>query len=145
VDYTELFGGEPATMREDLVEQWRTQLGRLDATQHVVTGVQTSPTKDGPSRPPPTSSVPMCGRRSPTAPIWTVGGWWEARLEPVPDGFRISSMTLDPTWQTGDIAVMTGTRHNLAIGRAPAEPGDHVNQARLLSARSDPSRLLFTR
>ena len=47
MDYTELFGGEPATMREDLVEQWRTQLGRLDATQHVVTGVQTSPTKDG--------------------------------------------------------------------------------------------------
>jgi hypothetical protein len=42
------------------------------------------------------------------SPIWTVGGWWEAWLEPVPDGFRISSMTLDPTWQAGDIAVMAG-------------------------------------
>jgi hypothetical protein len=40
VGYTELFGGEPASMsRDDLIEQWRANLGRLDATQHVIANV----------------------------------------------------------------------------------------------------------
>ena len=47
VDYTELFGGEPASMsREDLTEQWRANLERLDATQHLIANVQASVNDD---------------------------------------------------------------------------------------------------
>jgi SnoaL-like domain len=108
VDYTELFGGEPALMsREDLTEQWRANLGRLDATQHVIANVQASVNHDGTVH--ATANVVATHVRAGTAgsPVWTVGGWYDAQLSPSDDGCAISSLTLHSTWQTGNFAVMT--------------------------------------
>ena len=108
VDYTELFGGEPGSAsREDLTEQWRANLGRLDATQHVIVNVQASVNDDGTVH--ATANVVATHVRGDTAgsPIWTVGGWYDAQLSPSDDGYAISSLTLHPTWQTGNFAIMT--------------------------------------
>jgi SnoaL-like domain len=112
VDYTELFGGEPASMsREDLTEQWRANLGPLDATQHVIANVQASVNDDGTVH--ATANVVATHVRAGTAgsPIWTVGGWYDAQLSPSDDGYAISSLKLHPTWQTGNFAIMTALVH----------------------------------
>jgi hypothetical protein len=108
VDYTELYGGEPASMScDDLIEQWRANLGRLDATQHVITNVQASVNDGKTVR--ATANVVATHVRAGAAgsPIWTVGGWYDVQLSPSDDGYAISSLTLHSTWQAGNFAVMT--------------------------------------
>jgi uncharacterized protein len=108
VDFTELFGGEPAWMsREDLAGHWRDQLERIDATQHVIANVQATVSDNGTVH--ATANVVATHVRAGTAggPVWAVGGWYEAQFTPGDDGYVISSLKHHPAWQTGNFAIMT--------------------------------------
>ena len=39
--------------------------------------------------------------------IWTIGGWWDTRLHRDGDRDVIRAITLHPSWQTGDISIMS--------------------------------------
>lgn len=104
-DYTRVFGGEPQSQSGDaLVAQWRELLGRLAATQHLVVGVRVTGTEGDASR----ATANVVGTHLGTDDrMWTVGGWWDTELRRDGDRYLISAITLHPSWQTGDIGVMS--------------------------------------
>lgn len=106
LDYTGLSGGEPGPVRaDDLVETWRRNLSHLDATQHLLTnhvvhvrGGQATATADFQA----THRLgPRVGGR-----LWVLGGSYEYTLVRVGRGWRISGVTMRPTWETGDRTVI---------------------------------------
>lgn len=104
-DYTRVFGGEPQQQSGDeLIAQWQGLLGRLAATQHLVANVRITSGEDGTIR----ATANVVGTHVGTDDrIWTIGGWWDTELRRDGDHYVISAITLHPSWQTGDIGVMS--------------------------------------
>jgi hypothetical protein len=107
IDYTGLVGGEPATVRgADLVGDWRRNLGHLTATQHLLAnqvvragrGADATATADF-------QAVhrlgPLVGGR-----LYVLGGRYEYRLVRVGRDWRISGVTMQPVWESGDRTVI---------------------------------------
>lgn len=104
-DYTRVFGGDPQNQSgDDRMSQWRALLGSLATTQHLITNVRTS-NADGDTAQATANVVGTHVSRD--GRTWTVGGWWDTELRRDGDRYLITSITLHPSWQTGDIAVMT--------------------------------------
>jgi hypothetical protein len=106
VDYTRLGGGKPATVNSaELVGDWQRNLGHLDATQHLLTnqvveerGREATATADFQA----THRIgPMVGGR-----LWVLGGSYEYGLVRVGRGWRISAVTMIPSWESGDRTVI---------------------------------------
>jgi hypothetical protein len=108
LDYTELFGGEASTLSgRQVSDQWRATLDGLDATQHVITGVQAVAAADGSVT--ATANVVAAHVRSadPEHSPWLIGGWYEAAFEPSGDQLTVSALTLHPIWQSGSPEILT--------------------------------------
>jgi SnoaL-like domain len=107
LDYTSLQGGDPATVpRDQLVESWAGLLGKLAATQHLLTNHLVTVSGDTAS----CTAAFQATHLLPNAhgdPIWTLGGSY--RFELVRDGerWRISALTMTATWASGNQQIMS--------------------------------------
>jgi hypothetical protein len=107
LDYTDVFGGDPATSTGvEVVEQWRGMLGALAATQHVITGVEVAAQEATSVHITANVVATHVGGPDVGGQLWTIGGWYEATLD---EGQILSALTLHPLWETG-------TREILGLG-----------------------------
>src|SRR5262245_10008621 len=114
-DYSSLTGADPDYIAgPDLVAEWRSAIGGLDAHQHllglpVVDMSRDQDSEGDGSREAARASVPVVGTHvlagDPGSP-WTVGGTYRMDLRQVEDRWLIVAITLDSRWQTGDRAVL---------------------------------------
>lgn len=105
VDYTALSGGQAETLTgREQAERWRRELGSLDGTQHVVTGVLADITGDVATA---TANVLAWLRRDdvPGGRLWHNGGTYEFELRRVDGAWRITRLTARATWIEGNIGV----------------------------------------
>ena len=106
LDYTQPFGGEPETLTSaELVERWRTQVGHLDSTQHVTSGILVDVDGDHARV---TANVLAHLRREGTlgSPVWHNGGHYDLRLQRSGGGWRITALTAEVSWAEGNSAVL---------------------------------------
>ena len=106
-DRTSLTGGEPYTAPvAQFVEGWRQTLQALDAIHHQITNHVVS--LDGDEA---TCTANMQGTHvlanASGGPMWTVGGRHIYQLKRTPDGWRISGLTFNLQWATGNMNVLT--------------------------------------
>jgi hypothetical protein len=107
LDYTSLQGGEPATVsRDELVASWAGLLGKLQATQHLLTNHLVAVSGNEAS----CTAAFQATHLLPNAhgdPIWTLGGSYRFQL--VRDGatWRISALTMTATWASGNQQIMS--------------------------------------
>ncbi len=101
-DYRSLTGAEPDDIAgPDLVAEWRAALSGLDAHQHLL-GL---PVIDVDADDRAHASVHVVGTHildDDLGSPWVVGGTYRIELRRVADGWRITALTLDTRWQTGD-------------------------------------------
>ena len=101
-DYTSLFGGEVTTAAgAALVGQWRSTLQGFDATQHLITNVQT----DGAGDEATTRSHVRATHRLDDR-FWTVGGVYTHHLQRCATRWRVTYMRIDRLYEEGDRAVL---------------------------------------
>src|SRR5579864_3144490 len=105
-DRTSLFGGEPQTFSPaELVDDYRHNLGNLDAVHHLITCHVIN--IDGDQA---TCAANMQGTHvlanASGGPIWTVGGRHDYQLTRTPSGWRIAGLTFTLQWATGNMNVV---------------------------------------
>lgn len=111
LDYTSLFGGEPATRaREQIIADWSAGLGHLKATQHMIgnrlaevrgdEAVMTAHFQATHVLPVPHGS-----------PTWTLGGRYRFDLarttRPEAAGWHITGLVMTALWADGNQQIMT--------------------------------------
>lgn len=102
INYTSLFGGEPQTLRaEDLIASWRTRLGPLRATQHLLGPIAVDQ-RD-------LHATAACHVRGyhfreglAGGPEWMVAGHYLFSLSQQRSAWRIEGMELELFYQTGN-------------------------------------------
>jgi hypothetical protein len=104
-DYTSLFGGEPDEISgRVLAAEWKGVLTGLDAHQHLL-GPPVVDVENDEAR----AAVHVVGTHvldgDPGSP-WVVGGTYRVVLRRLDGRWRITALTLDTRWQTGDAAVL---------------------------------------
>lgn len=106
VDYTQPFGGEVEHHApESLVGRWREQVGHLDATQHVASGVLVHLDGDRAEVTANASAVLRLDRAGGPV-LWRNGGTTRARMSRTADGWRIAALTLRFAWTDGDPSIL---------------------------------------
>jgi hypothetical protein len=113
LDYTSLQGGEPTTVsRDELVESWAGLLGKLQATQHLLTNHLVTVVGD--------SAVCTAAFRATHLlpndhgdPLWTLGGSYRFELLREGPTWRIGAVTMTAAWASGNQQIMS-----LAAGQA---------------------------
>jgi hypothetical protein len=108
-DFTSLWGGEPETVTgPGLVARWRGMSERLDATQHLITGVL--PEINGDTAAVVASLMAVHRRANATGgSLWTVGGTYRFGLRRAADRWVIDALSLRVAWVDGNQAVVTGS------------------------------------
>jgi hypothetical protein len=104
VDYTSLWGGEPATMTAaDLMRGWKALVPGFTRTQHTI-GIPLIEVDGEKAQ----ANAPVIGHHfidDPAPPggrSWVVGGRYLWQLEKGPAGWRIAGLTLALAWQEGN-------------------------------------------
>jgi len=113
-DYRSLTGAEPGDIAgPDLVAEWREALSWLDSHQHLVGPAVVDIDGESGAR----AAVHILATHvldgDPGSP-WVVGGTYRIELRRVAEEWRITALTLDTRWQTGDGEL---------LARAAARPG----------------------
>ena len=106
LDFTSLWGGEPETVTgTDLAARWRDMSERLDATQHLITGILPEITGDTATV---VASLMAVHRRANATGgvLWTVGGTYRFELRRVTERWIINGLTLQVAWVDGNQAVI---------------------------------------
>lgn len=108
LDFTSLWGGEPETVPgTEVVARWRDMSERLDATQHLITGVL--PVINGDTATVVASLMAVHRRVNATGgPLWTVGGTYRFGLRRAADRWVIHALSLRVAWVDGNQAVISG-------------------------------------
>lgn len=107
LDYTALTGGAPAVLAPgEIVAGWRAGLGGLQHTQHLlgshlveVTGATATATAQF-------QAIHVLPNPH-GGPRWTLGGHYRFELARTADAWRITALTMTPTWGDGNQHVMT--------------------------------------
>lgn len=114
VDYTSLWGGEPATMKAaELMAGWKGLVPGFTRTQHTI-GVAAMEIAGDRA----TANAPVIGHHFIDDPApaggrsWVVGGRYFWELERKPESWRIMKLTLGAAWQEGnlDLPKLAGER-----------------------------------
>lgn len=108
LDYTSLAGGEPTIVTPaELAAGWRATLGGFDFTQHLVSNHLVDLDPDAPRA--EASAQFVATHRLDGAPggeLWTLGGHYRWSLEMVAGRWRVASMTMVATWQSGNAEIL---------------------------------------
>jgi SnoaL-like domain len=120
-DYSSLTAAPPDEIAgPDLVAEWREVLSGLDTHQHVL-GLPVIDVPDDDGREAARAAVHVVATHTlngdPGSP-WIVGGTYRFRLRRVGDRWRISAITLDTRWETGERALLdrAAARRTTAAG-----------------------------
>jgi hypothetical protein len=106
VDYTSLQGGEPATVsRDELIASWAGLLGKLQATQHLLTNHLVTVTGDTAVCTAAFQATHLLANPH-GDPIWTLGGSYRFELVRNRPGWRIGAVTMTATWAGGNQQIM---------------------------------------
>lgn len=118
LDYTSMHGGAPQRLsRNDLTDGWRTALGGLTATQHLVANHLVTADGDGADCTAAVHATHVLVVDD--APVtWTVGGHYRYVLERGEQGWLIRGLTMTAEWTTGDPTIM-------ALAVQHTRPDDH--------------------
>ena len=99
VDYTSLWGGEPATQASvDLVNGWAAFLPGFDSTHHMVTNHTISSMTNGAA----TAEADFTATHRIDDKLWTLGGRYTYELEKSGERWVVTSLTMTALWETGD-------------------------------------------
>lgn len=111
VDYSDLFGGGPMTVKaSELAAHSRRSLGGLTATQHLVASYLVSGTGAGAQcRSQVIANHVLLGTRTGDS-TWTVGGRYTMDLKRLNDRWRITGLKFVVAWATGNRAIMEEAR-----------------------------------
>jgi hypothetical protein len=108
VDYGPGYGG-PATgvARGDLIASWQESLTRMDASQHVLSGMQIR--LDGDAADVELNELARLTRSAVEGSrLYSFGARMELRLARLPEGWRITVLRVRGTWSDGNAAVLGG-------------------------------------
>ena len=101
-DYTGLWGGEPVTQAADeLIAGWAGFLPGFEVTQHLVTGHTIDFTGDQTA----SAQADFQATHRIGDEFWVLGGRYEYSLIKKNEQWLVTSMTMIPTWETGDRAL----------------------------------------
>ncbi len=99
VDYTSLWGGEPATLPADeLIAQWSGFLPGFEITHHMVTN-QTVTALDETTA---SAEADFTATHRIDDALWVLGGRYDYALERAGDRWVVSALTMTALWETGD-------------------------------------------
>lgn len=108
LDYTSLQGGEPGEIAAaELIGGWRSQVGGLEATQHLTGNYRVEIEADH-----ALSTCNVVAWHSYPEPhggsLWIVGGWYRFELERggSADEWKITAMQLNVSWASGNRNIM---------------------------------------
>ncbi len=106
VDYTSLRGGEPAKLaRAALVDGWRSALGGLAATHHMITNHLVELTSDQAVCSADFQAVHVLPNPH-GDPTWTLGGRYRFELRRPSGDWQIAALTMTAVWATGNQQIM---------------------------------------
>jgi len=110
IDYTSLWGGEAETSgRVDLVSSWSETLGRLDATQHIITGHRVSVAGSGEAATCEANfQATHVGKIDGASATWVLGGYYRFDFVLVDIDWKIAGLTMTKVWESGPREVITG-------------------------------------
>ena len=101
-DYTGLWGGDPVTQpADDLIAAWSGFLPGFDVTQHLVTGHTVVFTDDQTA----SAQADFQATHRIDDDYWVLGGRYEYSLIKKNERWLVASMTMIPSWETGDRAL----------------------------------------
>ena len=101
-DYTGLWGGEPVTQPADeLIAVWAGFLPGFEVTQHLVTGHTVEFTDDRTA----SAQADFQATHRIEDEFWVLGGRYEYSLIKENERWLVTSMTMIPSWETGDRAL----------------------------------------
>lgn len=104
IDYTSLWGGEPATQpADDLLAGWSAFLPGFDNTHHMVTN-HTITSLSGNTA---TAQADFTATHRLDDGLWVLGGRYDYALEKSDDRWVVTSMTMTALWETGDRGLVT--------------------------------------
>ncbi|EBA12065.1 nuclear transport factor 2 family protein [Roseobacter sp. CCS2] len=99
LDYTSLWGGDPATQTADaVVEQWSGFLPGFETTHHMVTNHTVTSASDVSA----TVEADFTATHRIGDDLWVLGGRYDYDLIEVNGDWKVSSMTMTALWETGD-------------------------------------------
>ena len=103
VDYTSLWGGEPATVAiDDIIADWSELATGFDATQHLTGPLAVTSESDREMTCATTVRAYHHVVEAGSASTWMVSGRYDIRLERDPDGWRIAAIALHLAYEDGD-------------------------------------------
>lgn len=106
LDYTSLNGGEPVELdRREAVTAWAGILGRLAATQHLVSNHLISLDGDRAACTATFQATHILPNLHGDS-LWTLGGDYRYRLRRIDTRWRIAGITMTTTWATGNQHIM---------------------------------------
>lgn len=101
-DYTGLWGGEPVTQSADeLITGWAGFLPGFEVTQHLVTGHTIEFSSDQTA----SAQADFQATHRIEDEFWVLGGRYEYSLIKKNEQWLVTSMTMIPSWETGDRAL----------------------------------------
>lgn len=99
VDYTSLWGGEPATQAaDDLVAGWAAFLPGFDSTHHMVTNHTITNVDDNTA----TAEADFTATHRIGDTLWTLGGRYTYELVQTSERWKVYSLTMTALWESGD-------------------------------------------
>ncbi len=99
LDYTSLWGGEPATQAADnVIAQWSGFLPGFEATHHMVTN-HTVTSLDGNAA---TAEADFTATHRIGDDLWILGGRYDYDLVRTEGDWKVEGLTMTALWETGD-------------------------------------------
>ncbi len=109
IDYTSLWGGDPATQPADeLVAGWAAFLPGFDSTHHMVTNHAITSVSEIAA----TAQADFTATHRLDDGLWVLGGRYDYALEKTGDRWVVTTMTMTALWETGDrgLVALAGER-----------------------------------
>jgi len=122
VDYTSLFGGEPAFLPTDeLISSWRGLLPGFDATQHLIGPVVSSVSGDNAKAETGVRGYHrLAGEKC--GDMWMVAGHYAFDLRREFETWRITAMTLIAYYQEGNLELPRVAKARVEAGHSRTVP-----------------------
>ena len=107
LDYTAIWGGEPATTTPGQIRtDWSKLLGAFDATQHLLGNHLVTVDGDRAELTAVFQAIHLLANRF-GSPRWTLGGTYRIGLAHVDNQWLIDTVIMTPTWADGNKDILT--------------------------------------